>query len=72
VAGRSTINWLIPSDPVEIPVFLASYINNWLQFRNDSGFLPTAVGKPGVFTLYMTEGTKEPATKDNCSAWDQV
>jgi hypothetical protein len=24
-----------------------------LQFRNDSGFLPTRVGKPGVFTLYM-------------------
>jgi hypothetical protein len=26
-----------------------------LQFRNDSGFLPTRVGKPGVFTLYMDE-----------------
>jgi hypothetical protein len=24
-----------------------------LQFRNDSGFFPTRLGKPEVFTLYM-------------------
>jgi hypothetical protein len=32
-----------------------------LQFRNDSGFLPTRVGKPGVFTLYMDTNAPNPA-----------
>lgn len=31
----------------------SNHNNGLLQFRNDSGFLPTRVGKPGVFTLYM-------------------
>jgi hypothetical protein len=31
-----------------------------LQFRNDSGFLPTGVGKPGVFTLYMDATHSKP------------
>jgi hypothetical protein len=53
VTGRSTINWLIPSDPVEIPVFLASYINNWLQFRNDSGFLSNSGGQArGLYVIH--------------------
>ena len=31
----------------------SNHNNGLLQFRNDSGFLPTRVGKPGVFALYM-------------------
>ena len=31
----------------------SNHNNGLLQFRNDSGFLPTRVGKSGVFTLYM-------------------
>ena len=39
----------------------SNHNNGLLQFRNDSGFLPTRVGKPGVFALYMDARHPKPA-----------
>ena len=58
MAGRSTIDRFISQRCSRNPARLISYINNMLQFRNDSGFLSNSSGQAGVFTLYMNQGTQ--------------
>ena len=39
----------------------SNHNNGLLQFRNDSGFLPTRVGKAGVLRYTWTQGTQKSA-----------
>ena len=42
----------------------SNHNNGLLQFRNDSGFLPTRVGKPGLLRYTWTQGTQSQRCTD--------
>jgi hypothetical protein len=53
---RSTARY--PSDPVETWPFLTAASTTCCSFEMIRASFPTAVGKVGVFTLYITQGTQ--------------
>ncbi len=66
---RSTARY--PSDPVEIWPFLMAASTTCCSFEMIRASFPTAVGKAGVFALYITQGTQKSQrlrarTTDQC------